>query len=146
MEVTDVSTALAAVSFRVPFDKFNIDKTVDSTLCRLCREKGESVGHLISECTRLAQREYKRRHDNVARIRQWSICGKYNLEKTNEWYEHAPQGMIESDKVKLLWDFTIQCDYQIEHRRPDMVVVEKTERKCIIIDIAIPGDNRVGEK
>ena len=81
---------------------------------------------------------------------QGSDSGLYaentTLKKTNEWYEHAPQGMIESDKVKLLWDFTIQCDHQIEHRRPDMVVVEKTERKCIIIDIAIPGDNRVGEK
>ena len=54
--------------------------------------------------------------------------------------------VIESDKVKLLWYFTIQCDNQIEHSMPDMVVVEKTGQKCIIIDITFPGDNRVGEK
>ena len=55
-------------------------------------------------------------------------------------------GVIESDKVNLLWNFTIQCDHEIEQRRPDMVVVEKTERRFTRIDITIPGDNRVGEK
>ena len=34
----------------------------------------------------------------------------------------------------------------IEHRKPDIVVVIKKERKCMIIDIAIPGDVRVVNK
>ena len=40
----------------------------------------------------------------------------------------------------------IQCDHQIEYRKPDIVVVDKAEKKCAIIDVAIPGDNRIGEK
>eukprot|EP00794_Sanderia_malayensis_P002808 gene2808-biopygen2319 len=40
----------------------------------------------------------------------------------------------------------IQCDHLIEARRPDIVVVIKGERKCIIIDIAVPGDSRISEK
>ena len=40
----------------------------------------------------------------------------------------------------------IQCDHYIECWKPDIVVVEKEEKKCIIIDIAIPGDHRVGAK
>ena len=35
--------------------------------------KEESVGHLISECSKLAQNEYKYQHDNVARIVPWDI-------------------------------------------------------------------------
>ena len=31
-------------------------------------------------------------------------------------------------------------------RKPDIVVVNKNETRCAIIDIAIPGDMRVGEK
>ena len=40
----------------------------------------------------------------------------------------------------------IQCDHVIEARRPDIVVVNKQERKCTIIDIAVPADKRTGQK
>ena len=39
----------------------------------------------------------------------------------------------------------IQCDHLIEARRPDIVVVSKGERKCSIIDIAVPGDSRTSD-
>ena len=53
-------------ALRTNYIKFHIDKNVESPMCGMCREKGESVNHLTSECSKLAQREYKRRHDNVA--------------------------------------------------------------------------------
>ena len=53
---------------------------------------------------------------------------------------------MESDETKVLWDFMIQCDHYIEYRKADIVVVEKEEKKCLIIDIAIPDDNKVGVK
>ena len=37
----------------------------------------------------------------------------------------------------------IQCDNVVEARRPDVIVVSKKEKKCIIVDIAIPGDSRI---
>ena len=40
----------------------------------------------------------------------------------------------------------IQCDHVIEARRPDIVVVNKQERKCTIIDIAVPADKGIAEK
>ena len=40
--------------------------------------------------------------------------------------------------------FSIQTDHVIEARRPD--VVDKKERSCKIIDIAVPGDSRIEEK
>ena len=46
-------------ALRTNYIKFHIDKAVDSPLCRMCDERGESVFHLISECEKLAQREYK---------------------------------------------------------------------------------------
>ena len=47
---------------------------------------------------------------------------------------------------KFLWDMTIQCDHVIEVRRPDIVVVEKENKKAIIVDIASPWDHRVYER
>ena len=40
----------------------------------------------------------------------------------------------------------IQCDREIHSRKPDVVVVNKNERSCAIIDIAVPVDIRVSEK
>ena len=54
--------------------------------------------------------------------------------------------MLENEEAKILWDFTIQCDHFIQSRRPDIVVVEKKNKECKIIDIAVPNDVRVGNK
>ena len=54
--------------------------------------------------------------------------------------------MLETSDVKILWDFNIQTDNEIQARRPDIVVVNKKDRKCYIIDVAVPGDVRISEK
>ena len=48
--------------------------------------------------------------------------------------------------MKILWDVMIQCDREIKARKPDIAIVNKNERSCAKIDIAIPGDIRVSEK
>ena len=133
-------------ALRTNYTKFHIDKNADSPLCRMCGEKGETISHLVSECGKLAQREYKRRHDNVARYVHWQLCNKGGLERAEKWYEQQPEAVIENENFKLLWDFTIQCDRFIEARRPDIVLVDKKNKEAKIIDIAVPGDSRVAEK
>lgn len=44
--------------------KHHIEKTAESPLCRLFGEKVENVDHVVSGCKKLAQKEYKRIHDN----------------------------------------------------------------------------------
>ena len=38
---------------------------------------------------------------------------------------------------------SIQTDHQLEHNRADLVVVDKQQAVCQIIDIDVPGDARV---
>ena len=45
-----------------------------------------------------------------------------------------------------MWDFSIQTDHVIEARRPDLVLIDKKERICKVIDFAVPGDSRIEEK
>ena len=74
------------------------------------------------------------------------MCKNKGLEHTEKWYEHTPEGAIENDDVKILWDVNIQCDNVIEARRPDIVIVDKRENSCIIVDIAVPADKRILDK
>ena len=51
-----------------------------------------------------------------------------------------------NEEVKLLWDFTIQTDREIHHRRPDIVIQKKKAKETIIVDIAVPGDSNILQK
>ena len=54
--------------------------------------------------------------------------------------------MLESENFTTLRHFTIQCDRKIEARRLDLVFIDKKKREVVIIDVAIPGDDRVKDK
>ena len=54
-------------SIRTNYIKCNIDKTGKSPLCTMCGTRNKTISHIVSECGKLAQKEYKRRHDKVGR-------------------------------------------------------------------------------
>ena len=78
-------------AMRTNYVKHNIDKTTESPLCRLCGIKCENVQHLVSGLEKLAQKEYKRRHDNAAKNVHCGLCKMNGLEHTEKWYEHFPE-------------------------------------------------------
>ena len=101
---------------------------------------------IISGCEKLADKEYKRRHNNVAKNVHRDICKKNELEHSEKWYEHAPEGAVENQEIKALWIIHIQCDNLIEARQSDIIVIDTKEQKGIIIDIAVPADVGVEKK
>ena len=133
-------------AIRTNYTKYHIDKTSESPLCRLCGKKGEGVQHITNGCEKFTQKEHKRRHDNVAKKVHWDICKNNGLEHSEKWYEHAPEGAVENEEIKVLWDINIRCDNLVEARRPDLIVIDKKEQKGIIIYIVVPADVRVEEK
>ena len=50
-------------AIRTNYIKAIIDKTQQNSKCRLCGDRDETVNHVLCECSKLAQREYKTRHD-----------------------------------------------------------------------------------
>ena len=79
-------------------------------------------------------------------IVHWKLARKCNFEAGDKWYEHEPESVLENEDYKILRDFSIQTDHIIDAWRPDLVVVDKKERICKIIDFAVPGDSRIEEK
>ena len=58
----------------------------------------------MSVTEKLAQREYKQRHDNIAKVVRWKLCEKKHEQKKDKWYEHVAESVSKNDEVKLLWD------------------------------------------
>ena len=56
-----------------------IDKTQQNSKYRLCCDRDETINHIICECSKLAQKEYKARHEWVGKVIHWEMCKKLNL-------------------------------------------------------------------
>ena len=112
----------------------------------MCKQNNETISHIVSGCPKLAQKEYKTRHDNVARAVHWDLSEKYGFERSKRWYDHVPDSVLENEDYKMLWDFSVRTDHEIEARRPDLLIIDKSEKNCQIIDVTIPEDGRVGAK
>ena len=96
----------------------------------MCEKAEESVNHVLSECSKLAQKEYKCRHDWFGTNTPCKICRKYGIEVKEKWHEHKLEVAMENDKCKILWDFTEQTDHEINGRRLDVIVVQKNKIIC----------------
>ena len=91
--------------------KARIDKTQQNSKCRLWGDRHETINHIISECSKLAQKEYKVRHDRVGKVIHWEMCKEFKFDHTNKWYMHNPAPVLKNATHKLLWDFNIQTDH-----------------------------------
>lgn len=72
------------------------------------KEKDETLGHLVSKCSKNCAVRYKRRHDKVAAAVHWSIYTKHCLPHFEKWYDYRIETVIENNWVKLLWDFNVK--------------------------------------
>ena len=111
-------------AIRTRMVRHTIDKEKVSPLCRMCGERNETVAHLVSECTKLAEKQYKGwRHDAICRVIHWRMCIDYGLDHADKWYDHRPEAVVENEEIKLLWDMRIQTDKILKHNKPDILLI-----------------------
>ena len=110
--------------------KARIDKPQQNSKCRLCGDRDETTNHIISECSKLAKKEYKARHDWVGKVVHWEMYKKLKFDHANKWYMDNPAPVLENDTHKLLRDFDIQTDYLISARRPDLKIINKKRKSA----------------
>ena len=113
-------------------------------LCVECVESEKKLLHMQWLNVRLAQKQYKNwRHDRVGRIIHWELCRRYGFKCIEKWYDHIPEGVLKNEKSKILWDFRIQTNQQLNRNRIGIVLHKKEKNECKIIDVFCPFDGRV---
>ena len=55
------------IGLRTNLVKAKIDKSQGDSLRRVCSKVDESIDQIVSGCSKLAQKEYNRRHDNLGK-------------------------------------------------------------------------------
>ena len=93
-ETESARVAALNQSIRTNLVKAKIDKNQRDSLCSVCRKVEESIDHIVSGCSKLAQKEYKRRHDNLGKIELWKLARKCNFKAKDIWFEHEPESVL----------------------------------------------------
>ena len=119
-EIESLLTVAQNNAIRTNHNKTRIDKTQQNSRCRLCGNRNETINHVISDCSKLTQKEYKTMHDWVDKVIYWELCKELKFDQMNKWYMHNTESVQDNETQRFLWDFEIPTDRQISARRPDL--------------------------
>ena len=59
---------------------------------------------------------------------------------------HVPKPVYEEGDVTLLWNQEVHTDREVTANRPDIIIKNRKEKTCTLIDVAIPADRNVVRK
>ncbi|XP_045477915.1 uncharacterized protein LOC123683061 [Harmonia axyridis] len=128
------------------YAKYIMKQNIENTKCRLCNNVEETVQHLSSGCSTIANTKYLSRHNNMGKVVHQFMCLREQL--LQEFVPHhiyEPTTVREGNEIKIYWDLTVQTDPGAEHNRPDMVVWNKRRKSAIIIDFTVPLDQNLAK-
>ncbi|CAH1098853.1 unnamed protein product [Psylliodes chrysocephalus] len=124
--------------------KYIIRAQVENDLCRKCHQQSETIQHITSACPILVPREYLSRHNQVAKIVHQSLaCLHGLLSEEIPYYKYEPSPVLENSTHKLYWDRSVLTDRTIVHNRPDIIIVDKSRKRVLLIDIGIPNGHNI---
>ena len=66
---------------------------------------------VISECNRIAQKEYKTTHDWVGKVINWELCKKLKFHHYTKFHMYKPKSILEREVYKILWDFKAKTNH-----------------------------------
>ena len=49
----------------------------------------------------------------------------------------------ECKRYEIWWDRSVETPKKLDHNRPDMVLIDKKDKKWLIIDFAVPNDKNI---
>ena len=65
---------------------------------------------IVSECSKLAQKEYRTRHDWVEKMIHRELYKRFKFGYADKSYMHKPDSFQENNMQKVIWDFEMQTD------------------------------------
>ena len=88
--------------------------------CKLCENKDEIFYHIISECSKLVQKDSKSWYNWVGKVIHWEFCKKLKFDHLNKSNMYKLESIQKNETYKILWDFDMQTNHQSPARRANL--------------------------
>ena len=109
-----------------------INNTQNNSKCRLCGDRGETVNHIVSENSKLAQKKCKCKNYWIGNVNHLELWKRQKLDNSAKWYMHKPESVLQNEMHKNLKNFLMQSNHLIQARKPELVLL--TRRKELILE------------
>ena len=77
----------------------------------------------------------------------YSICKALGISpQTNGKHTQAQASVCEEGDVTVLWNQAVHTDREVTANRSDIIIKNKKEKTCTVIDVAILADRNVVQK
>ena len=102
--------------------------------CGHCHLSNQIVDHLATNCGKLLEHEYKRRHDEIVKAIHHHICHQYGIaRKTRKNYVMPPT--IANERIRIKFVKPVVTDSRLEHNRPDLIIHDLRRKVLTIFEI-----------
>jgi hypothetical protein len=72
---------------------------------------------------------------------------RISIETAENWYSHIPKAAVcEHEDIRVLWVQGVQTDTEVLVNGAHTVIKDKTDKICLLIDVAMPSDRTVIQK
>ena len=83
--------------------KVKTDHMQKRTKLGLCGDRDETDIHIISEHSKLLQKEYKSRHDWVGKVIHLELFKKLTFRHADKWYWHKLDSLLVNELLRCKW-------------------------------------------
>ena len=86
-------------------------------------------------CDKLAQKEYKSRHDWVRKMIHWELCKRLKFNHNSKWYIHEPESVQENEMPKFSGTLKYKqiTQFRPHHETWYQLTRRKQHAKCIFL-------------
>ena len=107
--------------------------------CRMCGKAMESVPHVLSGCSVLAQSKYKTRHDAALKVLFFDLlCDMGLIESAPSWCSpETAKPEYKNDRASAFWDVPVYAEKrEVRANRIDARVVDKQKKKVLLLEMS----------
>ena len=118
-------------------------------MCRLRGKALESVAHILSGCSALAQNKYLSRHDSALKVLFYEMLHDLGLiDEIPSWYSPVElKPVYESDDVQAYWDVPMFAEHQeMRSNRVGACIVNHKSKQVTTLEMSCPWVNNREKK
>ena len=72
----------------------------------------------------------------------WELCKMYTIKCSDKWYDESPEKVRKSvcRNFEIWWDRNVETPRKLDHKKLDVVLINKLAKSWTIIDFSVPID------